>query len=321
MRAKKKCWILVYCCRLTKAVELLATSGYDTESFLFRHEEFVARRGAPVTIVSDRGTQLVSASRILAEKEESKKSSPVNWDWKRIIRDNSASSWQFVPIGSPNFNGLPEATVKVLKKTLSLALPSGVLLSYPEMVTLLAKISYTVNSRPLGLARISPTSQQEDSMIPLTPNMLLLGRSSKMSPPLTYDEKERFCARLAYITQVEKDWWSLWIKQVLPTLLSYRRWKTPKENIRVGELVLVRYPNQFKDDYCLAKVIKAEPGEDGLVRKVTVTYRKKNPKESSHTYKSKPLISEIMAIHRLHRLDIVDEEIASQVPLADFNSV
>ena len=35
-RAKKKCWILVYCCRSTKAVELLATLGYDTGSFFVK---------------------------------------------------------------------------------------------------------------------------------------------------------------------------------------------------------------------------------------------------------------------------------------------
>ena len=63
-RARLKCWIIVYCCRSTKAVDLLATCGYDTQSFLLKHEEFVARHAAPATIVSDRGTQLVSAGRI-----------------------------------------------------------------------------------------------------------------------------------------------------------------------------------------------------------------------------------------------------------------
>ena len=39
-RARLKCWIVVYCCRSTKAVDLLATCGYDTQSFLLKHEEF-----------------------------------------------------------------------------------------------------------------------------------------------------------------------------------------------------------------------------------------------------------------------------------------
>ena len=67
-----------------------------------------------------------------------------------------------------------------------MALHPGVELSYPELVTLLAKITYTVNSRPLGLANIPPSSQQEGHMMPLTPNMLLLARSSNVCPHLVY---------------------------------------------------------------------------------------------------------------------------------------
>ena len=312
VRAKKKCWIVVYCCRATKAVELLATSGYDTQSFLLRHEEFVARHGAPASIVSDRGTQLVSASRILAEKSDTDAVTPSKWDWARITRENNASVWYFVPVGSPHFNGLPEATIKVLKKSLSLAIGPGVELTFPELVTLLAKISYTVNARPLGLTRVSQKSQQDDIMIPLTPNMLLLGRSSNVSPPLNYSVDDRFCARLAYVAQIEKEWWDLWIRQVLPTLFSYQKWKVPKENLSKGELVMLCYPGHFRDDYCIAKVVDVHEDEDKRVRKVTVSYRKKNPREPPNVCKSKGMITEKVCVHRLHRLKLVDEDFAQQ---------
>ena len=307
-RARMKCWITVYVCRSTKAVELLATCGYSTADFLLRHEEFVARHAAPATIVSDRGSQLVSAGRVLAEKAEvADKNAPGQWDWSRITRENKASNWIFVPIGSPHFNGLPEATVKVLKKSLSMALHPGVVLSYPELVTLLAKISYTVNSRPLGLGSVSPSSLQEDHIRPITPNMMLLSRSSNISPPLDYSDEEKFCARLAYVSQVEKEWWDRWIRQVLPTLFSYKRWKFKQENVVVGDLVMLKYPGQFKDDYCVAKVTRAVPDQDGLVRKVTVDFKKRNPRESPTIYKSKPLLSEEVAVHRLHKLHLADE--------------
>ena len=307
MRAKKKCRIIVYCCRSTKAVCLLATCGYDTASFLLKHEEFVATHGAPISLVSDRGTQLVSAGRALAEKESEAQDSPDKWDWKKITSSNSASSWQFVPIGSQHYNGLPESTVKVLKKSLVLALNPGVELVYPELVTLLAKISYSINARPLGLSNTSSSSEQEDTMLPLTPNMLLLGRSSDLSPPLIYSEDQKFCSRLAYVSQVEQDWWDRWHKSVLPTLFPYKKWKKRQENIRVGDIVMLRYPGHFKDDYCLAKVSEVYPDEEGLVRTCQVQYRKKNPKEALKVYKSKPLISEKVTVHRLHPLGLADE--------------
>ena len=105
-----------------------------------------------------------------------------------------------MPIGSQHFNGLPEATVKVLKRSLVHAINPGVELSYPELVTLLAKISYSINARPLGLCSTPNTSQQEDIMLPLTPNMLLLGRSSDLSPPMVYSSEDKFSRRRLYRT-------------------------------------------------------------------------------------------------------------------------
>ena len=187
-------------------MELLATCGYDTQSFLLKHEEFIARHGAPNSVVSDRGTQLVSAGRVLANKSDAgDKDAPISWNWAKITRDNAVSNWIFAPIGSPHFNGLPEATIKVLKRTLALSIHAGTELTYPELVTLLARISYTVNDRPLGLANTSATSEQEDYLAPLTPNMMLLGRSSSSSPSLDYDPNEKFCSRLAYVTDLERE--------------------------------------------------------------------------------------------------------------------
>ena len=144
-------------------------------------------------------------------------------------------------------------------------------------------------------------------MLPITPNMLLLGRSSNLSPPLVYSDDDKFSRRLAYVGEVEQEWWNRWYKQVLPTLFTYKRWKRKKDNLRVGDIVLLHYPNHFKDDYALARVTETHPDEDNLVRTVTVEFRKRNPRESKSSYKSKPLISEKVAVHRLHRLDLADE--------------
>ena len=49
------------------------------------------------------------------------------------------------------------------------------------------------------------------------------------------------------------------------------------------------------------------PDAEGLVRVVTVQYRKKNQKESKTVCNSRFLITEKVAIHRHHRLDLADE--------------
>ena len=298
-RARRKCWVLVYVDRSTKAVCLLACPGYDTASFLLRHEEFVARKGDPAEIVSDQGSQLLAAGVILAKKE-----SPEHWDWSRIKRENSTSSWVFVPVGSQHHNGLPESMVKVLKSTLAQALNPGVVLTYDELVTLLARISCSINSRPLGLSNISPNDQQEDILQPITPNHMLLGRSSPESPPLEYSESDKFCQRLAYVAAVEEEWWQRWISTVLPTLLPARKWKKEEKNLMVGDIVMLTYPGNVKDDYVLARVTELLPDAKNLVRRVRVKYRRKNTKEPRNICKSK-MIEEIVAVQRLCLLEPV----------------
>ena len=311
-RARMKCWVLVYVCRSTKAVCLLATCGYSTQSFLLRHAEFVARMGAPSKIVSDRGVQLVSAGIVLAGKE-----SPEKWDWKRVTRDNSTISWEFVPVGSQHRNGLPEATVKVLKKSLAHALHPGVVLAYDELVTLLSRISYSINQRPLGLANTSQSSQQEDNMVPLTPNMMLLGRSSNESPPLDYTEDDRFCSRLSYVSTVETTWWKKWVKEVLPTLLPYTRWRKQQKNLSVGDVVMMWYTGNMKDHYRLARIVEVFPDQKGLVRTVRVKYRKKNMKEPRTVCSSKNLVEEKVSVQRLQLLESTSENPVKEVGQED----
>ena len=292
-RALRKCWILVYVCRNTKAVCLLATSGYDTGSFLTKHEEFVARKGAPQDIVSDRGSQLVSAGMVLAEKEL-----PGNWDWAQVTSKNNASNWTFVPIGSQHYNGLPEAMVKALKKSLNHALGTGVTLAYDELVTLLARIACSINSRPLSLQNTSDSSQQEEDLQLLTPNHRLLGRSSVTSPPLEYTDSDKFCKRLAYVSAVEQEWWKRWIKTVLPTLLPVKRWKREQENLQVGDVVMLTYPGSLKETYTMARVVETFPDDNNLVRKVKIKYRRKNSREKRDVCKPS-MIEEVVAVQRL----------------------
>ena len=144
-----------------------------------RHEEFVMRKGSPRKIVSDRGSQLVAGSVFVAEKDVPSKT----LDWERVQSEfGTQTVWEFVPPGCQWQNGLCESMVKVLKKSLNHALSPGVILSYGELITLLARISHSINSRPLSIAAVSPTSQQEDVMMPITANPCFLGTTPFMFP-------------------------------------------------------------------------------------------------------------------------------------------
>ena len=303
-RITMKCWILVYVCQSTRAICLLLTSGYSTSDFLVKHEEFCSRKGIPHKILSDRGSQLVAGSISVAKKDMPSKA----YDWSRVTKENSCSTWEFVPVGC-QWRNQTEAMVKILKTALVHALPPGKELKYSEMVTLLSRIAFSINSRPLALANISPSNQQEDDLAPLTPNQLLLGHNTAEKPAMEYDVTDKYSARLAYVQSIHKEWWRRWIEEVLPTLIPVRKWKSQKRNMKEGDIVMMKYQNNLVDDYRIARVSKVFPSDRGVVRTVEVSYRRKGKDEGSMNYKCRPLSTEKVGVQRLALLQAVGEEL------------
>ena len=301
-RITMKGWILVYVDQSTRAVCLALTPGYSTADFLLKHDYFTTQKGVPKMITSDRGTQLVAGSVTIANKDLPH----VAYDWDRVVRENRCSTWKFVPIGC-QFRNQTEAVVKILKKALLHALPTGSQLTYSEMETLLGRVEYSVNSRPLALAAVSNTSQQEEFLQPLTPNQLQLGRNTAEVPAMNFDPSNKFSRRLAYVESVHKEWWNRWVIEVLPTLIPCPKWKSQKRNFKVNDVVMLHYRGNLVDDYRLARVSAVYPDERGHVRTVVVSYRKRDSKEPAEVYRSKALVQEEVAVQRLSLLQAVDE--------------
>ena len=300
-----KVWILVYSCVATKAVVLLATAGYSTEDFLSKHDEFTARYGQPKTIVSDMGSQLVRSSIKVEEKDK-----PVNsFNWKQVTSKDFRTNWIFVPAGAQHRNGLAESTVKVMKRSLNLALQKGQVLAYAELVTLLARIATSINSRPLAISRTSSSSDQPDSLLPLTPNHLLLARSTSEPSALEYLDDDKFSRRMAYVQCLHDSWWKSWIAEVLPTLVPCKRWKYPKRNLKVDDIVMVTFPGNMTNDYRVARVIAVYPDVRNLVRTVRIAYRRKNRREPAEVYVSRPLVEEEVHVQKLSLLQSAGEPI------------
>ena len=121
---------------------------------------------------------------------------------------------------------------------------------------------------------------------------------------------------LNYVATVESEWWKKWVKEVMPTLLPYTKWKKEQKNLRPGDIVLMR---NVKDDYRLALVEEVHPDEKNLVRTVTVKFKRKNKREPRMVCKSKAkdLIREKVAVQRLHYLASTGEDSAAKKDVED----
>ena len=150
-------------------------------------------------VVSDKGSQLMAAAKVI---DWTKKEDPTQWDWHRIdlITDGKGTRWNMVSAGCQWQNGLAESRIKIFKQTFRRCVIGTIngnksLLTYGEMQVLLADIMDKKNNRPIGLKSLT-----EEFLVPLTPNCLLLGRTSSAVPSLGEPDYmvENYTSRLKY---------------------------------------------------------------------------------------------------------------------------
>ena len=126
-------------------------------------------------------------------------------------------------------------------------------------------IANSLNERPIG---ILPSS--DSIMNILTPNALLLGRTTADNPG-GYGPLSSLFSRLTLVRTVEKQFWDNWTQFYAPTLVRQTKWKQPKRDMQLGDVVLVLDPvvSTFKSKYRIAQVDQVHPCQDGKVRRVT----------------------------------------------------
>ena len=135
----------------TGALHTKVTHNYGKEAFLLQYDHFVAFRDSPQKVVSDRGSQLTTASWFVTWTKED---SPTNMGWYKIAEQGAhqGTAWQFVPAGCQYSNGLAESRVKANKLTMdhllmSMLINSKPTLTYAQLNTLLAGAALIVDER------------------------------------------------------------------------------------------------------------------------------------------------------------------------------
>ena len=108
-----KAYVCVFVALSVKAVHLELVSDLTSEAFLACLRRFIARRGSPLLIWSDHGSNFVGAARELKELVKFLKQKT-----QRVISEFCTTQriqWKFIPEHAPHFGGLWEAAVKSMK--------------------------------------------------------------------------------------------------------------------------------------------------------------------------------------------------------------
>ncbi|CAI6345083.1 unnamed protein product [Macrosiphum euphorbiae] len=249
-----KVYIAVFVCMSTKAVHLEPVSALSTEAFRLTLDRFVARRGLPTSIYSDCGTNFVGAARQLRQLVNH----PDNRDQ---LSGHIACVWHFNPPGAPHFGGIWEAAVKSAKALLLRAMNSQVW-TLEEFTTVLCRVEAALNSRPLV-----PASSDPNDLECLTPGHFLIGRPLISIPePVTTSTQTGLQTRWKLLQQSFQFFWRRWSQEYLNTLQVRGKWTKDSNNVKVGNMVVVKISDTPPLTWPLGRVIEVYPGTDKIVR-------------------------------------------------------
>lgn len=251
-----KIYIAVFVCMSVKAVHLEFVSDLSTEAFLAAFNRFVARRGLPASVYSDCGTNFVGASKKLFNLVNDPKT-------QEQLSSTFVCDWHFNPPSAPHFGGLWEAAVRSTKSLLIRVVGNQVL-SLEEFSTVLCRIESVLNSRPL-----TSSSNDPNDLECLTPGHFLIGRPLCAVPEAEVPVSSLGLKnRWKLLHQLFQAFWRRWSYEYLNTLQIKSRWIKDQENVKLGDLVVIKDNLSPPLVWKLGRVQELLPGPDGVVRVV-----------------------------------------------------
>ncbi|XP_044597974.1 uncharacterized protein LOC123274434 [Cotesia glomerata] len=268
-RSSVKIYVVVFVCLWSKAIHLEIAEDLTTDALIGALSRFIDRRGRCKNLYSDNGTNFVGANNQLKEVY-----AILNADSSANKIHNTLSkegiSWHFIPPLFPHFGGLWEAGVKSMKNHM-LRVVGDKLCTVVEFQTFLSRIEAILNSRPISY--ISPDSNDP---LPITPGHFLIGKS--IMSLAEEDHREVPINRLTnweYVTRMKRDFWDRWHKEYISSLNVRTKWCTGQHSIGIRSVVLLKDDNLPPLQWSLGKVVKIDPGKDGIIRVVDVRIGKR----------------------------------------------
>lgn len=259
-RRIEKRYGVLFTCLTVRAIHLEIAASLTTDSMIMALRRFISRRGCPLHMYSDNGTNLKGADKEMSTYIK-------QFDQDKIVQTLTTQKiqWHFIPPITPHMGGCWERLIGVVK----CALKSVLIEHHPReetLQTLFAEAEALVNSRPLTHISTSPDDEET-----ITPNSFLLGTPSVCQLPGKFNRIE-MCSRKQWrIAQALTDsFWKIWVKSYIPTLIKRQKWLDVVKSIKVGDVVVLVDEQIDRGHYPMGIVVATYPGNDQQIRAVDV---------------------------------------------------
>lgn len=259
-RTEFKRYGCLFICLTTRAIHLEVLPDLTTDSFINALRRFFARRGPSTHFYTDNGTNFTGAERVL--KEEIRK-------WNQIKIHNYLQQheieWKFNTPKASHAGGSWERAIRTVRRILQAVMPNT-RFDDDALITVFCEVEAVVNSRPLTEV---PLEIGED--LPLTPNHLLRINPKVALPPMVTSDKDCYARNRYKVVQfVADEFWRRWIKEYPATIMTRPKWRKERENLNLGDVVLIMDENSARGYWPLGRVTELHHDKYGLVRSVRV---------------------------------------------------
>ena len=228
-RRHEKRWGALFTCLTTRAVHIEIAHSLIADSAIMALQRFSARRGRPLKIYCDNGTNFHRAEKDLKEAVAAVDNEKIS-----VFALNKDIDWQYNPPDAPHMGGAWERLVRSVKTALRIVLKDHA----PReevLMTVLAEVEHAVNSRPL--TDVSLDCRDEEA---LTPNHFLLGTSSGEINLGKCAVSEKGLKKQWKLAQFFADaFWKRWLREYVPTLMQRQKWTDGDEPLKTGDVVLI----------------------------------------------------------------------------------
>jgi hypothetical protein len=317
----KKVWALLLICLTRGAVHCEPVDTLSIDSHLKTLDRFVARRGKPRRIRSDKGQTFVGGAKEHQELTKALAEKSFQGQLAEEAKKRWGIEFVFNVEYTPHHGGRWEQMVKEFKRIVTKAVNSVARMTYDAFATLLVRAEGIMNQRPIAI---------DDDFRVITPMQLLQPASAAafgfkvgQSIPRIHEQ----------VRQSVEYFWKLCRTHYLTQHTAERLAKGNARffNLAVGDMVLLKdnfwTSNVFaKADWTPVKVTEIFPSRDGVVR--TVTVQKENGDEQTLTTDKLAIVKEDLLdrYRRQQKLQTVDRDanakaVATTVPYDDEEKV
>ncbi|MBM6549257.1 hypothetical protein H7673_10365 [Streptococcus dysgalactiae subsp. equisimilis] len=192
----------LFSCMKTRAVHIEVASSLTVDSFIMALMRFISRRGKPIEIFSDNGTNFVGADIELRKLIAS-------WNQTRLSNEMLQRNieWNFNPPSASHRGGLWERFIRSVRRILC-SVSKEQILSDEVLYTYLTEVERILNDRPLV-----PVYDDSNVIDVLTPNKLLLLRSSEGLVEGEVDMRSRYTRQWRRSQHLARTFWKRWMTE------------------------------------------------------------------------------------------------------------